>query len=82
MPKRQSITEDENQAAFRVLAQATGEARKPASKPRKKRKNPYAVALGRKGGLAAGKTRMDKIPKERRIEIARQAAKKRWGKKT
>jgi hypothetical protein len=74
---RRKPPEDEVQAAFRVVAQATGE--KPKKAPRKQ-KNPHAVALGRKGGLAAGKTRMDKIPKERRIEIARQAAEKRWEK--
>ncbi len=78
MPKRRSIDEDENQAAFRVLAQATGGGLKRVSKAKRKRKNPHAVALGRKGGLAAGKTRMALIPEERRKEIARQAAAARW----
>lgn len=78
MPKRQSIDQDEVHAAFRVVAEATGAA--PKTKPPKKRKDPHAVALGRKGGLAAGKTRKDKIPEARRIEIAREAARIRWEK--
>jgi len=46
-----------------------------------KRKNPAAVALGRKGGkkkVAKGFSQMDP---ERRAEISRKAAAKRWEKK-
>lgn len=39
-------------------------------------KNPHAVALGRKGG----KARVQKLSKEQRVEIARNAAKARWAK--
>ena len=39
-------------------------------------KNPAAVELGRKGG----KARAEKLTPERRSEIARRAAAKRWGK--
>lgn len=39
-------------------------------------KDPNAKALGRKGGQA----RAEKITPERRAEIARKAAAKRWGK--
>jgi hypothetical protein len=42
------------------------------------KKNPAAVELGRKGGLARAKAGIDKIPAERRREIARQAAAARW----
>jgi hypothetical protein len=42
-------------------------------------KNPAAVALVRLGGQKGGKARADSLPKSRRIEIARQAALKRWG---
>jgi hypothetical protein len=80
MAHRKTPPEDEIQAAFRVVAQATGEAAKRAPVAKRKRKNPHAVALGRKGGLAAGKTRKDKIPEERRKEIARNAAEARWAK--
>ena len=39
-------------------------------------KNKAAVELGRKGGLARAKS----VSKARRLQIAKQAAKKRWGK--
>ena len=42
-------------------------------------KNQAAVALGRKGGLKGGKARAAKMTAERRAEIARKAAKARWG---
>ena len=41
-----------------------------------KRKNPAAVALGRKGGRA----RMKKMTAEDRTKLARQAASARWDK--
>jgi hypothetical protein len=37
-------------------------------------------ALGRAGGLRGGRARAEKLPKERRAEIARQAAAARWRK--
>lgn len=43
-------------------------------------KNPYAVILGRKGGLKGGKARAEKLSPERRSEIARKAANSRWNK--
>ncbi|WP_296379895.1 RNA-binding protein [Reyranella sp.] len=41
-------------------------------------KDPAAVSLGRRGGLKGGKARAVNLSKERRSEIAKQAAKKRW----
>jgi hypothetical protein len=41
-----------------------------------KRKDPHAVALGRKGGVARKKT----LTAEQRSEIARNAVKARWKK--
>jgi hypothetical protein len=41
-------------------------------------KNPAAIALGRLGGLKGGKARAEKLTAERRKEIAKKAAKKRW----
>jgi hypothetical protein len=43
-------------------------------------KNPAAVALGRLGGEKGGKARANSLTSERRSEIAKLAAKKRWGK--
>jgi hypothetical protein len=42
-------------------------------------KNPAAVILGRLGGLKGGKARAAKLTKAQRSEIARKAARKRWG---
>jgi len=42
-----------------------------------KRKNPAAVALGRKGGKASA----EKLTQEQRREKARKAAQSRWAKK-
>lgn len=44
-------------------------------------KNPAAVALGRLGGLKGGKARAAKLTPERRKEIAKDAALKRWAAK-
>ena len=45
-----------------------------------KRKNPAAVALGRKGGKKGGPARAAKMSKEERQESARKAAVARWKK--
>ena len=45
-----------------------------------KRKNPAAVALGRKGGLKGGKARAAKLSAEERSTIARNAVQARWAK--
>jgi len=42
-------------------------------------KDPAAVALGRKGGLKGGKARAAALSKKKRAEIAKKAAKARWG---
>ena len=42
-------------------------------------KNPAAVALGHLGGLKGGKARAAKLTKAERTEIAKKAARKRWG---
>jgi hypothetical protein len=46
-----------------------------------KKKNPAAVALGRKGGSKKVAKGFSKMDPEERAEIARKAAAKRWGKK-
>jgi hypothetical protein len=75
MPKRSSKpTEDENQTAARVVAAAT-----EPTEPQKK--NPHAVALGRKGGQKGGKARAAKLSKKRRSAIAKKAARARWRRK-
>ncbi|HJW28847.1 MAG TPA: hypothetical protein VJ508_06295, partial [Saprospiraceae bacterium] len=59
--------------------QATGEA--PAVVADMPQKNQAAVELGRLGGKKGGKARAEKLTPERRKEIAKEAAIKRWAKK-
>jgi hypothetical protein len=44
------------------------------------KKNPHAVALGRKGGKTGGKARWVGVSAEERTEILRRAVKARWDK--
>ncbi len=70
MPKRSSKRQDVNVLAADIVAEATGDSEK----------NPHAVALGRMGGAKGGPARAKKLSKKRRSEIARKAARARWGK--
>ena len=67
--------EDENQMAHRIVSQTTA-----PTEEKKPEKNPAAVSLGRLGGLKGGKARAEKLSPKKRKEIARNAAKARWGK--
>ena len=72
MPRRSS--KDENQLAKSIIDEIIAETE---AQPEK---NPAAVLLGRRGGLKGGKARAEKLTKERRSEIAKQAALARWKK--
>ena len=73
MPKRSSRQSDPSEIARQVIVAVV-----PEADP-KPEKNPAAVALGRLGGLKGGKARAAKLTAEKRKEIARKAAMKRWG---
>lgn len=76
MPKRSSKpSSDPNVAAFRAVESLTGE-----KKPKPRKKNPAAVALGRLGGAVGGKRRAAALSPKRRAEIAKKAAQARWSK--
>ena len=47
----------------------------------KRKKNPHAVALGRKGGKKGGKARWADLTKEQRSELMRRAVLARWHKR-
>ena len=72
-PKGQKRPADVVGKAVRVMRIATGEAEEEYDD---EGKNKAAVALGKKGGAARAK----KLTKERRSEIAKMAARSRWGK--
>jgi hypothetical protein len=42
----------------------------------------YLAEIGRKGGIKGGRARAEKLTAKRRSEIAQQAARKRWRKRT
>ena len=67
--------------AFRVVQEATGQIELEKPKP-EKLKAFDAKALGRAGGLKGGRARAEKLSSTRRIEIAKKAARARWGKET
>lgn len=46
------------------------------------KKDPAAVALGRRGGLKGGSARAKALTAKRRAQIARKAAAARWEKKS
>lgn len=78
MPRRSRKDQDVNTLAARIVAASTADDGPP---PRGHKKNPHAVALGRKGGKVGGKARAKALTAEQRREIAKAAAIARWGKK-
>ena len=81
---------DENEAAFaakqRIIELTEGVQTKPAKPaanvvPMRRRKDPNAVALGKRGGRKSAAARMEKIAPDERRRIASHAARVRWDKK-
>lgn len=73
-PKGEKRPADVTSNAVHVMRLATGEIEEGASPD--DGKDPAAVAMGKKGGAARAKS----MTPERRAEIAKVAAAKRWGK--
>jgi general stress protein YciG len=48
--------------------------------PRKTAVSKYLADIGRKGGKASGKARMEKLTPEKRSAVAKKAATARWAK--
>jgi hypothetical protein len=78
MKSKSNPRKDFTQIAFNVVYKATGEAepQEPIEE-----KNKAAVELGRLGGKKGGKARAESLTSEKRSEIAKKAANKRWEKK-
>ena len=77
MTNRPSRPRDANQLAKRIVDLATGS----ASEERPPELTP-AQEFARSGGLKGGAARAEALSPERRAEIARKAAQKRWAKHT
>lgn len=81
MPNRSRKTQkqkDTQQIARGVLDAVAPDAESPKTKKAAKKKDPAAVALGRKGGIKGGPARAAKMTAEERAESARKAARARW----
>jgi hypothetical protein len=76
MAKKPKRPRDVNQLAKFIADLATGELDDTVTTDGK---NPAAVALGRLGGQKGGRARAEKLTANRRREIARKAARSRWG---
>ncbi len=76
MAKHPKRPPDPNQLGKLIVDISVGEADDGVPTPEDERKDPAAVAMGRKGGAA----RAENMTPERRSEIATLAAEKRWKK--
>lgn len=78
MPSRASKTgkkRDFTQIAKSIIDKVTGDA--PPERP--DTRNPHAVALSKLGASKGGEARAKKLSSKKRRDIARNAAKSRWG---
>jgi hypothetical protein len=77
--QKQKLPRDPNQRAKSIvdIVAAISEGEEP--EPETDGKDPERVARGKLGGTKGGKLRAAKLSPERRAEIARQAARARWG---
>lgn len=71
MAKRSRKPRDLNALAASIVGDATNETPAEPERPQ--------VAAGRAGGRKGGKARAERLTPERRAEIARKAARARWG---
>jgi hypothetical protein len=78
MAKKPTRPKDANQLAKSIVDVATGEKEK---EPPTDEVKAAAAALGRLGGLKGGNARAKSLSAKRRSEIAKKAAKVRWGTK-
>jgi hypothetical protein len=75
-PKGEKRPADVIGNAVKVMRIATGEEEEDIDTPEKEGKDPAAVSMGKRGG----KARAEGMTPERRAEIAKKAAAKRWEK--
>lgn len=74
MPKHPKRPRDPNQLAKLIVDIASGAVTEPQPEP-----TTPAQEFARSGGLKGGAARREALSPERRAEIARKAAAKRWG---
>jgi len=72
-------SKDPNEFAKSVLDQIIAKHDPAALAEQNPGKNPQAVAMGLKGGAKGGHARAKNLSAKKRKEIAKKAARKRWG---
>jgi hypothetical protein len=77
-PRGERRPEDPAAAAVMVVRLAVGDVSETLDETVKV-KDASAVALGRKGGLRGGASRAGKLSADQRRDIAKKAARARWG---
>ncbi|MGD0887532.1 MAG: hypothetical protein ABSA46_22035 [Thermodesulfovibrionales bacterium] len=75
------LPKDPNKLAFEIVRMST-EGQDEHPKEERSPISEYLAKIGRKGGLKGGKARAAKLSAKLRKEIATEAARKRWGKKS
>jgi hypothetical protein len=73
------LPKDPNQLAAEIVRRSTEEQDTPQAKPVSSSISQYLAKIGRLGGLKGGKARNESLSKKRKSEIAKNAAKARWG---
>jgi hypothetical protein len=81
MPKRKSTKQDVVQNARRVFDEALASVESTTTTVSRSTISIVMAEMGRKGGRIGGKRRLETMTPERRQEIGRLAAQKRWGTK-
>lgn len=76
MIRRKRMPRDTNELAAMVVKLATDQSVEP--EPKEREKDPFAVELGRRGGLKGGKARWKGVSKKQRTKMARKAVEARW----
>ena len=79
------LSKDPNKLAYEIARLSTEEPEEKPKEPERPKRDPiseYLSQIGRKGGLKGGPARAKKLSAKKRKEIARNAAKTRWAKKT
>jgi hypothetical protein len=74
---RKSLPKDPNQLAYQIVKLSTEESGVPKERDPVKE---YLSKIGKRGGLRGGPARAKKLSAKKRKEIARKAARTRWGK--
>ena len=76
-PKK--LARDTNLRAHQVARLLTGEGKPEPPEPERSAVSVYLAKIGREGGLKGGKARAAKLSRREKKQIAKKAARVRWG---